>query len=54
VPIPGMDKIAYIDDNMKSIDLNLTADELKEIDEELSKINIQGDRIDAGLLSMSE
>ncbi|MBS7565342.1 aldo/keto reductase [Mucilaginibacter sp. Bleaf8] len=54
VPIPGMDKIAYIDDNIKSVDLELTAEDLKEIDEQLSKINIQGDRLDAGLLSMSE
>lgn len=54
VPIPGMDKIAYIDDNIKSVDLELTAADLQEIDEQLAKINIQGDRLDAGLLSMSE
>ncbi|SDG43820.1 aldo/keto reductase [Mucilaginibacter sp. P25] len=54
VPIPGMDKIAYIDDNIKSVDLLLTTEDLNEIDEQLSKINIQGDRLDAGLLSMSE
>lgn len=54
VPIPGMDKIAYIDDNIKSVGLVLTAEDLKEIDEQLSKINVQGDRLDAGLLSMSE
>lgn len=54
VPIPGMDKIEFIDDNIKSVDVNLTAEDLKEIDEELSKINIQGARLDAGLLSMSE
>lgn len=54
VPIPGMDKIEYIEDNIKSVDVNLTAADLKEIDEELSKINIQGARLDAGLLSMSE
>ncbi len=54
VPIPGMDKIEYIDDNLKSVDLILTADDLQEIDSELSKINVQGERLDAGLLSMSE
>lgn len=54
VPIPGMDKVEYIDDNLKSIDLELTAEDLREIDSELSKINVQGARLDEGLLSMSE
>ena len=54
VPIPGMDKVEYIDDNLKAIDLELTAEDLNEIDNELAKINVQGDRLDAGLLSMSE
>ena len=30
------------------------SEDLKEIDSELSKIKIQGERLDAGLLSMSE
>ena len=54
IPIPGMDKIAYINDNIKSVDLVLSAEDLKNIDGQLSKINIQGSRLDAGLLSMSE
>jgi aryl-alcohol dehydrogenase-like predicted oxidoreductase len=54
VPIPGMDKVEYIDDNLKSIDLELMAEDLQEIDNELSKINVQGARLDEGLLSMSE
>lgn len=54
VPIPGMDKVEYIDDNLKAIDVNLSAEDLSEIDLELSSINIQGERLDAGLLSMSE
>jgi len=54
VPIPGMDKIEYIDDNIKSVDIELTTEDLKEIDSELSKINVQGARLDEGLLSMSE
>ena len=54
VPIPGMDKSEYIDDNIKAIDVNLSAEDLSEIDLELSRINIQGERLDAGLLSMSE
>jgi aryl-alcohol dehydrogenase-like predicted oxidoreductase len=54
VPIPGMDKIEYIDDNIKSVYIELTPEDLKEIDDQLSQIKIQGDRLDAGLLSMSE
>lgn len=54
VPIPGMDKIEYLDDNIKSIELELTAADLREIDEKLSAIHIQGGRLDEGLLSMSE
>ena len=54
VPIPGMDKIEYIDDNIKSIDLELSNADLKYIDDQLAAIKIQGARLDEGLLSMSE
>lgn len=54
VPIPGMDRVEYIDDNLKAIEIELTPEDLREIDKQLSKINIQGERLDAGLLSMSE
>ncbi|WP_294609753.1 aldo/keto reductase [uncultured Bacteroides sp.] len=51
VPIPGMDKIEYIDDNIKSVDLELTTDDLKEIDDMLSKVEIKGDRLSQALLN---
>lgn len=54
VPIPGMDKVAYIDDNLKAIDLELSAEDLTNMDALLSSIAIQGNRLDDGLLSMSE
>ncbi|SFA69422.1 Predicted oxidoreductase [Collimonas sp. OK607] len=54
VPIPGMDKIAYIDDNLKSVDVELDADDLREIEQRMSQIAIQGARLDDGLLSMSD
>ena len=54
VPIPGMDKVEYIVDNTKSIDVTLTAEDLRDIDQQLRQINIQGARLDEGLLSMSE
>jgi len=34
--------------------IELTTADLREIDNELSKINVQGARLDEGLLSMSE
>lgn len=54
VPIPGMDKIEYLSDNIKSTHIELTGTDLREIDEQLSNINIEGGRLDEGLLSMSE
>lgn len=50
VPIPGMDKMAYIDDNIKSVDLELTAEDLQEIEERLSKIEIKGERLSKVLM----
>jgi aryl-alcohol dehydrogenase-like predicted oxidoreductase len=49
-----MDKVEYIADNIKSVELELTTEDLKEIDSRLSEINIQGERLDAGLLGLSE
>jgi aryl-alcohol dehydrogenase-like predicted oxidoreductase len=54
VPIPGMDKIAYIDDNIKSIDLDLSAADVEAINAQMAQVAIKGGRLDDGLLSMSE
>jgi aryl-alcohol dehydrogenase-like predicted oxidoreductase len=54
VPIPGMDKITYIDDNIKSIDLDLSAADVEAINAQMAQVAIQGGRLDDGLLSMSE
>ncbi len=54
VPIPGMDKLEYIEDNIKSVDLSLTSDDLREIEERLKAIAIQGDRLSKELLSLSD
>lgn len=50
VPIPGMDKIEYVDDNVKSVDLVLDRDDLAEIEERLAQIEIHGDRLSRVLL----
>jgi aryl-alcohol dehydrogenase-like predicted oxidoreductase len=54
VPIPGMDKVEYIEGNIKSVDLSLTSDDLREIEKRLANIVIQGDRLSKELLSLSE
>ena len=54
VPIPGMDKLEYIEDNIKSVDVSLTTDDLQEIEERLANIAIHGDRLSKELLSLSE
>ncbi|KQS91941.1 aldo/keto reductase [Chryseobacterium sp. Leaf394] len=54
VPIPGMDKIEYLDDNIKSVDVELTENDLEEIERGLSSITVQGARLNAELLSISE
>ena len=54
VPIPGMDKLEYIEDNIKSVDLSLTSEDLQDIKDRLANIAIQGDRLSKELLSLSE
>lgn len=54
VPIPGMDKVEYLDDNLKSVDLALTAQDVQDINDQLATIQIAGARLDEGLLSLSE
>jgi aryl-alcohol dehydrogenase-like predicted oxidoreductase len=54
VPIPGMDKLEYIEDNIKSVDVSVTSEDLQEVEERLRAISIQGDRLSKELLSLSE
>jgi aryl-alcohol dehydrogenase-like predicted oxidoreductase len=54
VPIPGMDKLEYIEDNIKSVNLSISSEELQEIEDRLANIAIKGDRLSKELLSLSE
>jgi aryl-alcohol dehydrogenase-like predicted oxidoreductase len=54
VPIPGMDKIEFLDDNIKSVALELSQKDLQEIEEGLANITFQGARLNEGLLGLSE
>jgi aryl-alcohol dehydrogenase-like predicted oxidoreductase len=44
VPIPGTTKLHRLEENMGAVDLQLSAEELKNIDDAASKIKIEGDR----------
>jgi aryl-alcohol dehydrogenase-like predicted oxidoreductase len=44
VPIPGTTKLARVEENIGAAEIDLSADELHEIDAAAAKISIQGDR----------
>jgi len=44
VPIPGTRKLNRLEENIGAADIELTPDDLREIDGEVSKINVQGAR----------
>jgi aryl-alcohol dehydrogenase-like predicted oxidoreductase len=44
VPIPGTRKLHRLDENLGAADVKLTADELREIEDAASKIQVQGGR----------
>jgi aryl-alcohol dehydrogenase-like predicted oxidoreductase len=54
VPIPGINKLEHLDENLASVDIALTPGDLREIDIAVSKIEVQGARLGEGLLSLSE
>jgi aryl-alcohol dehydrogenase-like predicted oxidoreductase len=52
-PIPGTTKLSRLDENLGSLAIKLTADDLNEIDTESSKITVEGDRYPEALLKMT-
>ena len=44
VPIPGTTKLKRLDENIGAVAIQLTADDLREIDDAASKIKVEGDR----------
>jgi aryl-alcohol dehydrogenase-like predicted oxidoreductase len=45
VPIPGTKNLSRLEENLASVDVELTADDLREIDEAASKIPVKGERL---------
>jgi hypothetical protein len=49
-----MDKIEYVTDNSKAVNVKLSIDDLQEIEKGLSNITFQGARLNEDLLGLSE
>jgi aryl-alcohol dehydrogenase-like predicted oxidoreductase len=53
VPIPGTTKLHRLEENIAAADIELTAGDLREIDDAASKIEVQGARLPEAILAMS-
>jgi len=53
VPIPGTTKMSRLDENIGSVAIKLTSDDLREIDSAASKITVEGDRYPEHLQRMT-
>jgi aryl-alcohol dehydrogenase-like predicted oxidoreductase len=53
VPIPGTTKLSRLDENLGALALELSAEDLREIDEAASKIQVEGDRYPERLEKMT-
>ena len=54
VPIPGATKLAHLDDNLPASDLELTPDDLREIDAAFAAIDVKGAPLSEGLTAMAD
>jgi aryl-alcohol dehydrogenase-like predicted oxidoreductase len=54
VPIPGTTKLARLEENLGAASLDLTPDDLEEIEHTLSQIKITGARLPAATLALSD
>ena len=54
VPIPGTTKLHRLEENLGAANLQLSADDLRDIDSAVSRIEIQGARLPEAVLKMSE
>ncbi len=52
-PIPGTTKLSRLDENIGSLAVQLSADDLREIDSAASKITVEGERYPEALQKMT-
>jgi aryl-alcohol dehydrogenase-like predicted oxidoreductase len=53
VPIPGTTKLSRLEENIGAVALELTPDDIRDIDSAASKITVQGERYPAELQRMT-
>jgi aryl-alcohol dehydrogenase-like predicted oxidoreductase len=53
VPIPGTKKLARLEENIGAAAVQLTSDDLREINDAASKITVQGARLPEAVLKMT-
>jgi aryl-alcohol dehydrogenase-like predicted oxidoreductase len=53
VPIPGTTKLHRIEENLGAVNVELTVNDLKQIDEEASQLNLEGTRLPEFVLKMT-
>jgi aryl-alcohol dehydrogenase-like predicted oxidoreductase len=52
VPIPGTTKLHRLEENLGAVNIGLTTDDLRDINGEVAKIEVQGERLPAAVLKM--
>jgi aryl-alcohol dehydrogenase-like predicted oxidoreductase len=52
VPIPGTTKLHRLEENLGAVNLQLTTDDLRDINDAVANIDIQGERLPAAVLKM--
>ena len=53
VPIPGTTKISRMEENFGAVDVQLTEDDLKQIEDATSKLSLEGTRLPEAMLKMT-
>ena len=53
VPIPGTTKISRMEENLGAVDVQLTAHDLKQIEDHTSKLSLEGARLPEAMLKMT-
>jgi aryl-alcohol dehydrogenase-like predicted oxidoreductase len=54
VPIPGTTKLNRLEENLGAVDLGLSSDDLREIEEGTAAITIEGESLPEAVLAMAE
>jgi aryl-alcohol dehydrogenase-like predicted oxidoreductase len=53
VPIPGTKKVSRLEENLAAANVELTSEDLREMDEAASKIHVQGERLPEAVLKFT-